>query len=155
MFSGKNMVSQILQGLGLVQAAETEHWVDDQIHFLFWVKNKFRKISGGWGWYSYFFFCFGSKTNFEKFQIFFGGRGVRSLDHIPQSGSKAEDGEEKKRKRKKERLNNGKATHGARKPPGPIELNGFIFPCLSQGKAFQESLTNFVVSVFVGGWLLF
>ena len=37
---------------------------------------------------------------------------------VPRSGSKAEDGE-----RKKERLNdgenNGQATHGARKPPGP------------------------------------
>ena len=41
---------------------------------------------------------------------------------IPQGGSKAKDGE-KKRERKKERLNygnnNGQATHGARKPPGP------------------------------------
>ena len=38
---------------------------------------------------------------------------------IPQSGSKAEDGEKRKRERKKERAkvgeNNGQATHGARK----------------------------------------
>ena len=43
---------------------------------------------------------------------------------IPRSGSKAKDGE-KKRERKKERLNygnnNGQATHGARKPPGTKE----------------------------------
>ena len=45
---------------------------------------------------------------------------------ISRSGSKAKDGEKKKKKRerKKERLNNGnnngQATHGARKPPGPI-----------------------------------
>ena len=43
-----------------------------------------------------------------------------------QSGSKAKDGEEKKQAAwaKRERLNvgnnNGQATHGARKPPGPI-----------------------------------
>ena len=41
---------------------------------------------------------------------------------IPRSGSKAKDGE--KRGEKEERLNdgdnNGQATHGARKPPGPI-----------------------------------
>ena len=42
---------------------------------------------------------------------------------IPRSGSKAKNGEKKrKRERKKERLNNGdnngQATHGARKPPG-------------------------------------
>ena len=38
---------------------------------------------------------------------------------IPRSGSKAEDGEKRKRERKKERAkvgdNNGQATHGARK----------------------------------------
>ena len=49
---------------------------------------------------------------------------------IPQSGSKAEDGEEKKREkeRKRERAkvgdNNGQATHGARKPPGPMSKPG-------------------------------
>ena len=41
---------------------------------------------------------------------------------IPQSGSKAKNGEKRKRERKKEGLNNGdnngQATHGARKPPG-------------------------------------
>ena len=42
------------------------------------------------------------------------------------SGSKAKDGEKRKRReeRERERLNdgnnNGQATHGARKPPGPI-----------------------------------
>ena len=40
---------------------------------------------------------------------------------FPRSGSKAKDGEKKKKRR--ERLNdgdnNGQATHGARKPPGP------------------------------------
>ena len=43
---------------------------------------------------------------------------------IPRSGSKAKNGEKKRRKKKRERLNdgdnNGQATHGARKPPGPI-----------------------------------
>ena len=42
---------------------------------------------------------------------------------VSRSWSKAKDGE-KKRERKKERLNdgnnNGQATYGARKPPGPI-----------------------------------
>ena len=42
---------------------------------------------------------------------------------IPRSGSKAKNGEERKRERKRERLNdgnnNGQATHGAQKPPGP------------------------------------
>ena len=48
---------------------------------------------------------------------------------IPRSGSKAEDGEKEKKKRKikkeEERRranngdNNGQATHGVRKPPGP------------------------------------
>ena len=48
---------------------------------------------------------------------------------IPRSGSKAKNGErekrkkERKRERERERLNNGEnngqATHGARKPPGP------------------------------------
>ena len=37
---------------------------------------------------------------------------------FPQSGSKAENGE--KRERAKVGHNNGQATHGARKPPGPI-----------------------------------
>ena len=37
---------------------------------------------------------------------------------IPRSGSKAEDGGKKER-RAKVGDNNGQATHGARKPPGP------------------------------------
>ena len=41
----------------------------------------------------------------------------------PRSGSKAEDGEKREKEREKERAkvgeNNGQATHGARKPPGP------------------------------------
>ena len=49
-----------------------------------------------------------------------GGKLFRSRE-IPQSGSKAENGE--KRVEREERLNdgnnNGQATHGARKPPGP------------------------------------
>ena len=42
---------------------------------------------------------------------------------IPRSGSKAEDGEKKEKKREKklnDGNNNGQATHGARKPSGPI-----------------------------------
>ena len=44
---------------------------------------------------------------------------------IPRSGSKAEDGGKKKRRKRRERgakvgENNGQATHGAHKPPGPI-----------------------------------
>ena len=40
---------------------------------------------------------------------------------IPGSGSKAEDGERKReRERAKVGDNYGQATHGARKPPGPI-----------------------------------
>ena len=38
---------------------------------------------------------------------------------IPQSGSKAEDGEEKTKKKTKVSDNNGQAKYGARKPPGP------------------------------------
>ena len=42
---------------------------------------------------------------------------------IPRSGSKAKDGEKKKKREKEERLNdgdnNGQATHGTHKPPGP------------------------------------
>ena len=41
---------------------------------------------------------------------------------IPRSGSKAKDGEkigERKKKRLNDGNNNGQATHGARKPPGP------------------------------------
>ena len=49
---------------------------------------------------------------------------------IPRSGLKAEDGGGKKEERKRERLNNGEnngqATHGARKPPGPIDLRYYI-----------------------------
>ena len=40
---------------------------------------------------------------------------------FPRSGSKARDGE-KRKERKKVGDNNGQATHGARKPPGPIYL---------------------------------
>ena len=43
--------------------------------------------------------------------------------NFPRSGSKAKDGEKREKKRE-ERLNdgdnNGQATHGVRKPPGPI-----------------------------------
>ena len=38
---------------------------------------------------------------------------------IPRSGSKAKDGEKRKRERAKVGDNNGQATHGARKLPGP------------------------------------
>ena len=49
---------------------------------------------------------------------------------IPRSGSKAKDGEtrkrEKEREKRKKRLNdgdnNGQAMHGARKPPGPFRI---------------------------------
>ena len=42
---------------------------------------------------------------------------------IPRSGSKAKDGEKKKRKKRaKVGHNNGQATHGARKPHGPITM---------------------------------
>ena len=40
---------------------------------------------------------------------------------IPRSGSKAKDGKEQRREKVGD--NNGQATHGARKPPGP-KLNG-------------------------------
>ena len=38
---------------------------------------------------------------------------------IPRSGSKAEDGERGEKERLNKGNNNGQATHGARKPPGP------------------------------------
>ena len=45
---------------------------------------------------------------------------------FPRSGSKAKDGEKKEKKKRRERLNdgdnNGRATNGARKPPGPKYL---------------------------------
>ena len=50
---------------------------------------------------------------------------------IPRSGSKTEDGKERKKERRaKVGGNNGQATHGARKPPGPkeINMNDFIGP---------------------------
>ena len=62
---------------------------------------------------------------------------------FPRSGSKAKDGEEKKEEREKERLNdgntnnNGQATHGARKPPGP-KFQQFSFNCLEM-KAQRKS----------------
>ena len=40
---------------------------------------------------------------------------------IPRSGSKAKDGEREK-ERAKVGENNGQATHGARKPPGPKNI---------------------------------
>ena len=51
---------------------------------------------------------------------------------IPQSGSKAEDGEKRERERKyvitMAKLCMAHAsTHGARKPPGPINYNYFVF----------------------------
>ena len=53
-----------------------------------------------------------------------------STREIPRSGSKAENGERKKRKREKrgpnDGDNNGQATHGARKPPGPINLSWVV-----------------------------
>ena len=49
------------------------------------------------------------ETNFRKWEI-------------PRSGLKAKDGEKKKRRgRLNDGDNNGQATHGARKPPGPKE----------------------------------
>ena len=41
---------------------------------------------------------------------------------IPRSGSKAKDGEKKRRERLNDGNNNGQATYGARKPPGPKYL---------------------------------
>ena len=38
---------------------------------------------------------------------------------FPGSGSKAKDGEKRKKQRLNNGNNNGQATHGARKPPGP------------------------------------
>ena len=46
------------------------------------------------------------------------GKQVFRTREIPRSGSKAKDGE-KERKRLNDGNNNGQATHGARKPPGP------------------------------------
>ena len=50
-----------------------------------------------------------------------GETSFRTLE-IPRSGSKAKDGE-KERKRLNDGNNNGQATHGARKPPGPIKTS--------------------------------
>ena len=44
---------------------------------------------------------------------------------IPRRGSKAKDGEKKERKRPNDGNNNGQATHGARKPPGPTKPVSF------------------------------
>ena len=41
---------------------------------------------------------------------------------IPRNGTKAKDGEEKKKERLNDGNNNGQATNGARKPPGPIVM---------------------------------
>ena len=58
---------------------------------------------------------------------------------IPRSGSKAKNGEkEREKERERERLNdgnnNGQATHGARKPPGPISCEISVFKLLLDDK---------------------
>ena len=50
---------------------------------------------------------------------------------FPPSGSKAKDGGKEERKRPTVGDNNGQATHGARKPPGPKKLD---FPQFSESK---------------------
>ena len=49
---------------------------------------------------------------------------------IHRSGLKTKDGEKKRKEKKEERPNdgdnNGQSTHGARKPPGPKELQAVI-----------------------------
>ena len=60
---------------------------------------------------------------------------------IPRSGSEAKDGE---REKKKERLNdcnnNGQATHGARKLPGPKVFTIFLY--IYNHKLFKSKLNK-------------
>ena len=59
------------------------------------------------------------------------GRKLFRTREIPRSGSKAKDGEKRKRERMRERAvvgdNNGQATHGASKVPGPKKIAVLIY----------------------------
>ena len=60
---------------------------------------------------------------------------------FPEVGQKQKTEKERKKEREKERLNdgdnNGQATHGARKPPGPPAVPGVSFSLFSLSLAFD------------------
>ena len=78
-----------------------------------------------------------------------GETNFRTLE-IPQSGSKAKDGEKKERKRPNDGNNNGQAMHGARKPPGPKKTSQKMQgPKVCYLSGLLRPSCNFFLSLFL------